>query len=390
MGECTGWTRRKLLKLAAGCAASSPASDLRLTKLDLFTGGEGGYALYRIPGIVVTRKKTLLTYCEARQTGRGDWGPIDILLRRGAVGGQTWSAPQKIANVEGPYRKNPVALAQNLAGADDVTYNNPVAIPDEQTGAVHFLFCLEYMRCFYMRSEDDGISFSKPVEITGVFENFRRHYDWKVLATGPGHGIQLRNGRLLVPVWLSTGAGGHAHRPSVVSTIYSDNAGRDWKAGGIAVPNTPDSVNPSETMAVQLQDGTVLMNARSESAHHRRLLLRSKDGASGWSPAEPHPELLEPICMASMIRLSGKDLIFSSPHHLSARRNLSIKLSRDEGKTWPVNKTLEPGPSAYSDLAAGADGAIYCFYERGSVEELPRKLTLATFSPAWLEDQAAG
>ncbi len=47
------------------------------------------------------------------------------------------------------------------------------------------------------------------------------------------------------------------------------------------------------------------------------------------------------------------------------RRNLTIRLSYDEGKTWPVKKVLEPGPAGYSDLAVGPDGSIFCFFERG-------------------------
>ena len=84
---------------------------------------------------------------------------------------------------------------------------------------------MEYSRCYYTRSDDDGVTFSDPVDITATFDAFRPEYDWKVLATGPGHGIRLTSGRLLVPVWLSTGTGGHAHRPSVNSTIYSDDNG---------------------------------------------------------------------------------------------------------------------------------------------------------------------
>ena len=62
------------------------------------------------------------------------------------------------------------------------------------------LFCLEYMRCFYQRSNNDGVTWSKPIEITETFEAFRKDYDWKVLATGPNHGIQLSNGRLIAPI----------------------------------------------------------------------------------------------------------------------------------------------------------------------------------------------
>src|SRR5204863_4843812 len=130
-----------------------------------------------------------------------DWDAIDILLRRSPDDGKTWSEPKRVADVPGPKAKNPAALALKFVNPEDVTCNNPVLIAGRD-GAVHFLFCLEYQRCFYTRSDDDGQTFSKPVEITPAFEKFRKDYDWKVLATGPNHGIQLRSGRLLVPVWL--------------------------------------------------------------------------------------------------------------------------------------------------------------------------------------------
>ena len=112
--------------------------------------------------------------------------------------------------MDGPKPKNPVRLNANT---NEVTYNNPIAIADRD-GAVHLPFCLEYMRCFYRRSDDDGVTWSKPVEITDVFEAFRPTFDWRTLATGPGRGIQLRNGRLLAPVWISLGQGGNNHSPS--------------------------------------------------------------------------------------------------------------------------------------------------------------------------------
>lgn len=386
-------------------AALSAAAQPMLEKTDLFEAASRGYNIFRIPGIAVTAKGSVLAYAEARKSDRGDWGPIDIVMRRSTDKGKTFSEAKVIAQVDGPKQKNPVALAQNLARPDDVTYNNPVAIPDRKPGVVHFVFCLEYARAFYMRSDDDGQTFSKPVEITQAFEPFRKEYDWKVLATGPGHGIQMKNGRLVVPVWMSTGTGGHAHRPSVASVIYSDDQGRTWKPGEIAVPNTEETVNPSETMAIQLADGRVALNVRSESKTHRRLVTYSRDGARKWTKPEFQQQLVEPICMASLTRLSQKParnrILFSNPDNLGRadgkeeagknrdRRNLTVKLSYDEGRTWPVSKPLEPGLSGYSDLATGADGTIYCLFERGGKQGDHFKtvaLTLARFNLEWLTD----
>jgi sialidase-1 len=393
-------------------AASTMVGAPMLEKLDLFEAGVGGYATYRIPGVVMTKKGMLLAYCEARKSERGDWNTIDILLRRGREGGKAWDAPRQIASVEGPKSKNPVALAQKLADPNDVTYNNPVAIADGRSGAIHFLFCLEYARCFYMRSDDDGLNFSKPVEITSTFEQFRPEYDWKVLATGPGHGIQLRNGRLLVPVWLSDGTGGHAHRPSWVSVIYSDDQGKTWKRGEFAARHSEDLVYPSETTAVELADGRVLLNMRSESAAHRRAISVSRDGARGWTTPTFDQALPEPICLGGILRISGKAdggkgrILFVNPDNLHSKRlqgsvegkartnadrqNLTLKLSYDEAQTWPVKKALDPGVAGYADLAVDPQsGAIFCFYERGGfdgVSTRTRYLTLARFNLEWLTD----
>ena len=379
------------------------AADPFIEKSDLFTAGDGGYKIFHIPGIVVTAKGTVLAWCEARKKG-GDWDQIEILLKRSADEGKTWSDFKSIANVPGPKTKNPFSLKVKGVDPTDVTYNNPVLIADRD-GTVHMLFCLEYMRCFYQRSTDDGETWSTPVEITNAFEGFHAAYPWKVLATGPDHGIQLRNGRLVAPVWLSTGTGGNAHRPSVAATIYSDDQGRTWHNGEIAVPCTEELINPNETVAIELADGRVMLNSRSESKAHRRLVTISKDGATNWSTPKFDDALLEPICMAGIVRYSlakdgGKNrILFCNPDNLTRadgkeeagktrdRKNMTVQLSYDEGQTWPVKRAVEPGPSMYSDIAVTKNGTILCFYGRGTKPGFAGEyLTLARFNLEWLTD----
>ena len=383
------------------------AADPFIDKQDLFVVGEDpAYQLYHIPGIVVTAKGTVLTWCEARKRSAGvsDWDDIRILLRRSTDDGKTWSTAKSIADVPGPKAKNPFALKMKNVDPNDVTYNNPVLIADKD-GTVHMLFCLEYERVFYQRSEDDGMSWSQPSEITSTFDAFKKDYAWKVLATGPNHSIQLKTGRLIVPVWLSTGEGGNAHRPSVTATIYSDDQGKTWKAGDIAVPCTEEWINPNETVAIELDNGSVMLNVRSESKAHRRLVTVSKDGATGWSTPKFDNALLEPICMGGIVRYDhdGKNLIlFSNPHNLDKangkaepgknrdRKNVSVKISSDEGVSWPVNNLLEDGPSMYSDIAVTPKGTILCFYGRsgdskGVAAFAGGRLTLARFNLEWLQ-----
>lgn len=402
-----------LAVVAFSGAASFPSAahaEPLFEKFDIWEAGTGGYGMYRIPGIVVTAKGSVLAYCEARLTGKSDWDTIDILLRRSTDGGKTFSPPVKIADVPGPKTKNPVALARNAAKAEDVTYNNPVAFA-ERDGTVHILYCLEYMRCFAIRSDDDGVTWTKPEEITAAFEPFRKEYDWKVLATGPAHGIQLRTGRLVVPVWISTGTIGNGHRPSVAATIYSDDHGKSWHAGAIAVRDTEEFAMPSETVIVELADGRVLLNSRTEAKHHRRIVVTGPDGATGWSAPKFDDALLEPICMASIVRVSqeGKQdrnrILFANPHNLDRgdgklvdgqsrdRKNIALKLSYDEGKSWAVDKVLDAGFSAYSDLAVLPDGTLLCLYEAGKPNPTdPKKVTrygalrLVRFNLEWLSD----
>src|SRR5579872_5109187 len=127
---------------------------------------------------------TILVYCEARKFTGGDWNTVDIAIRRSADGGQSFSPPEIMAHVTVPVTRSPVAIERKQGKPTDVTCNNPLAIAD-RNGMGHFLFCIDYMRLFYMRSVDDGRTFSQPVEITSAFDKFRPEYAWRVVATGP-------------------------------------------------------------------------------------------------------------------------------------------------------------------------------------------------------------
>ncbi|HTL28817.1 MAG TPA: sialidase family protein, partial [Tepidisphaeraceae bacterium] len=253
-------------------------------------------------------------------------------------------------------------------------------------GVVHFFYCIEYARCFYLHSNDDGKSFSEPIEITQTFEGFRDRYNWGVIATGPGHGIELKSGRLVVPIWMSTGKNGHS--PSCIGTIYSDDAGKTWHAGDIVAGGPMTGLdNPSENILVELSDGRVMMSIRHNSEPHVRAISISPDGATKWSEIKLDKQLPDPICMASLVRFDPETILFSNPNNANRdRKNLTVRLSNDDGKTWSLARTLEMGPSGYSDLAVGTDGTIYCFYERGE-KKAAEKLTLARFNLDWMQQK---
>lgn len=392
---------RRLLALAlltsalTGMLCAAPL----LEKKELFTERSDGYAVYRIPGIVVTAKGTVLVYCEARKLREADRGEIEIHLRRSTDGGRTFSPARQVAHLGPRLPRNPhmppSKQNKDMGGPDEQTVNNPVAIA-ARDGAVHLIYCVEYMRAFHLRSDDDGVTWSSPKEITHAFEPFRKQLDWQVIATGPGHAAETAKGRLCVPFWMATYV--PKVKPSLAAgTIYSDDGGSTWKAGTIALTEV------SEPNVAPLPDGGVILTGRNSREERRRLVTRSPDGAGGWSAPAFAQELLEPGCMAGIVPHPGDAgrglLLFSHPDTTDrshvARRNVTIHLSEDGGRTWPVSRRLQDGPSAYSDLAVLPDGTVLCFYENGTDKPKVERnrdwayanLTLARFNLEWLRSR---
>jgi len=361
-----------------------------ISKIPLFEAPALGYDQTRIPALIRTARGTLLAFCEGRKGPGGDWAAINILMRRSTDGGESWDETRVLVDGEG----GPASNAVPIAGAD---------------GTVHFICQKGYSHCLYYRSEDDGRSWSEPCDITGVLESFRPEYDWEVFAPGPGHAIELRNGRLVVPLWLCDPAGpempGGDHRPSCVTTIASDDGGVTWQRGGIIADTGGEILNPSECAVAELGDGRVMINIRSESARHRRLVSISPDGLTGWSPPGFDDALYEPVCMAGFLAAtdpaSGAPvLLFSNPDsrhdpvehnanvHFCSRSNGVIRLSRDGGQSWPEWRVIDAGPFGYSDLAFDPKGTLYCLYDTGIWGRPPHHqcnhVVLARFDLGWI------
>jgi sialidase-1 len=140
-----------------------------------------------------------------------------------------------------------------------------------------------------------------------------------------------------------------------------------------------------------LNDGSVMLNARNQSGDKVRKIAISRDGGETWSETRNDTTLIEPVCQASLLRHPGtgepaKDVfLFSNPATQTARTNGTIRLSRDEGKTWPKSRVLYPGSFAYSCLASLPDGTVACLFERDGT----KKISLARFTLEWVEGQPA-
>jgi sialidase-1 len=160
--------------------------------------------------------------------------------------------------------------------------------------------------------------------------------------------------------------------------IYSDDSGKTWKIGGVVGPQC------NESQVVELADGSVMLNMRSYQGNNRRLVATSKDGGETFTKPTEDKELIEPVCQASILRLPGEKggLLFSNPAS-TKREKMTVRLSRDEGKTWQFAKELHAGPAAYSCLTVLPNGEIGCLYERGDKTPYDN-ITFARFPRTWL------
>jgi sialidase-1 len=363
--------------VAASAGAGPPAL---LARTNVFVSGQGGFHTYRIPSLLVTARGTLLAFAEGRKGGSGDHGDIDLLLARSTDQGTTWQASRTVWD----------------DGAN--TCGNPCPVLDRDSGRIWLLLnwnrgddpepkiiagqSRDTRRVFVTWSDDDGVTWTKPGEITADV----KLTNWTWYATGPGAGIQIERGphrgRLVIPCDHIEADTRHYYS----HVVYSDDRGATWKLGG----STPrHQVNECEV--AELTENRLLLNMRNyDPARRTRQQAVSGDGGLTWTDQRLVPELVEPICQASLRRYSwptGTEpgvLLFSNPAG-TRRERITVRATFDEGGTWPVARLLDPRPGAYSCLAVLPDRTVGILYEAG--EKGPyENLVFARFPFAWLTD----
>jgi|GEM_PF-249144 len=358
-----------LLPVSAVVRSDEPVAP-SIEQQPLFEAGKDGYFNYRIPSLVVTSRGTVLALCEARKKTGHDWDDVDLALRRSTDHGRTWSKMQIIAD-EG-----------------ELTINQPCPVVDHQTGTIWLPLCrgskpgLGNAEVLLMKSTDDGQTWSRPVSI----HQSAADPSWTFVGTGPGHGIQLKSGRLLIPCWFDlTPTCGEVQSSCC---IYSDDHGETWKRGEPLTPNACD-----ECDIVELEDGTVYLNARSRGQKQRAYAF-SKDGGQSWSAVQYDPQQPEPSCDGALIRLSDSRrmdknrVLVACPTNPDTRAHIRVRMSYNECRTWPIVSEPLAHLGGYSDLAVTGDRQILCLYETWpSYKEFGENrtnLVLAAFNVEWL------
>jgi sialidase-1 len=362
------------LSIASGGLAQSPPDIPRQT--EVYIAGEGGYHTYRIPSIIVTPKGSLLAFAEGRQASAADAGNIDLVLKRSLDNGASWSPLQVLVDNGANSASNPCPVIDRTTGTIWLLSTRNLATDRESDIIAGKSRATPTV--WTMKSNDDGVTWSPPVEITASV----RLPGWTWYATGPGVGIQTSAGRLVIPANHAEFPGG-IHRSHL---FFSDDGAKTWTLGGSADPGT------NESQVVELAEGRLMLNMRNHPPKpaNFRMVATSVDGGRTLTTAHPDETLIEPPAQASILRYStarSQDrnrLLFSNP--ASARRErMAVRVSYDEGTTWPVMRVLHDGPAAYSSLVVLPDRSIGVLFERGE-RSAYETITFSRLTLGWLTD----
>ncbi len=241
-----------------------------------------------------------------------------------------------------------------------------------------------------IRSFDLGETWQNPVNITAQVHkpnhpsfnpNYQNSSDWRHYANTPGHAFQFQKGkykgRIYVAANHSQGDPKDDFMEYQAHGFYTDDHGETFKISeSIQFPGS------NEAIAAELPDNRMIMSIRNQRGDIRqRILAFSSDGGATWDKQYFEPSLIDPVCQGSIISFTdsrGQFILAQSNNADEQKRNnLSIKLSFDQGESWPetilIDGIKDPGTSAYtaySDLVILNNNSIGVIFERNNYKEI--------------------
>lgn len=336
-------------------------------------GGDNGVNRYRIPGLATTNLGTLIGVYDIRHRNGGDLpGDIDVGMSRSTDGGRSWE---------------PMQVIMDMGDDPKWTYDgigDPAVLVDKNTGTIWVaatwshgnrswrgsgpgLKPEETGQLMLVRSDDDGMTWSNPINIT---EQVKKP-EWCFLLQGPGKGITMRDGTIVFAAQYQdppNGMNKTLHRLPHSTIIYSKDHGTTWHAGTGAFDDT------TEAQVVEVEPGVLMLNCRY-NRKAARVVMTTRDMGKTWQKhSTSERSLIEPgSCMASLIdvdqevgKSSGGWLLFSNPDSTRARNHITIKASPDRGLTWPKRHRLlldEGSGAGYSCMSMIDEKTVGILYE---------------------------
>lgn len=360
----------------------------------VFTSGTEGHKSYRIPAIIKMPSGVLLAFAEGRVKGSGDFGDINIVMKRSTDKGKTWMSLETIVNFDSLQAGNPAPVvdlsdSQYPGGRIFLFYNTG----NNHEGEVRKGKGLREV--WYKTSVDDGNTWSEATNITlqahrpaqpQVNASYNFTEDWRSYANTPGHATQLTTGvykgRIYVAANHSTGNPKPHFEDYFAHGFYTDDHGKTFHLSEvIAWPGG------NEATAAEISGGRLMLNARNQKGDIRaRLVGISKDGGVHWDTVYMDRNLPDPVCEGSILTIGKKGkkniLAFSNAADTTRRNNLTLRISMDDGQTWNKKFLVDAAPAsdtkkdftAYSDIVVHSKNSIGVLYERDGYAQIVYKV----------------
>jgi sialidase-1 len=395
--NCEMYTFLMFILVACKASLPSPANqtlppDPSPVETIVFQNGQEGFQCYRIPAIVKAPTGDLLAFAEARKLTCSDHGDVRIVMKRSTDNGKSWGTIQEVANNNENQAGNPAPVfdltdPQYPQGRLFLFYNTGVVSEQEvrQGKAIR--------EVWYKTSTDGGKTWGQAVNITTqvskpnkpeVNPAYSFSEDWRSYANTPGHALQLKQGKYRGRIFVAANHSAGGVKPNfkdyMAHGFFSDNHGRTFQL-------SPDVgyEGSNEAIAAETADGSLLFNCRNQSGDARyRIQAFTKNAGETWTEVKIMTDLPDPVCQGSMIDFKtpagANILLFTNPSSQSEREKLTIRVSTDDGKTWPFSKEVYSGAAAYSDLVVQQDQQIGILYEKDNYT----KIAYVRFSYDWL------
>ncbi len=355
------------------------------SKITVYKSGTEGYESFRIPAIV-SFQKTLLAFAEGRVKGAADFGDINIVLKKSTDNGKTWSDLSVVASNGHLQAGNPAPVVD----LTDSNYPNGRIFLFYNTGnqSEGDIRKGKGMReVWYKTSVDAGNTWSDPVNITlqvhrpnqpSINPAYHFSEDWRSYANTPGHAMQFDEGKYKGRIFLaanhSQGNPRGKFEDYFSHGFYTDNHGLTFQLSPSL--NLPGS---NEATATQISNNRLLLNARNQKGDIRaRIIAISNNGGAQWDTLYFDKNLPDPVCEGSILAIGKKAnkqiLAFCNAADTKNRNNLTVRISKDDGQTWSINKLIDKSAeqdtskdnAAYSDIVKLSNKKLGILYEKGN------------------------
>ena len=361
----------------------------QVDKMPIFISGTEGHKTYRIPAIIQTPSGHLLAFCEGRVTGGGDFGDINIVLKRSIDGGKTWMAMQTVVDYDRLQAGNPAPVVD----LTDPAYPKGRIFLFYNTGNNHEGEVRKgngLREVWYKTSTDQGATWSDAINITQqvhrpnqptINPDYHFAEDWRSYANTPGHAMQMVSGKYKGRLYVAANHSAGAPKPKFedyqAHGFYSDDHGKTF----LLSESIPTS-GSNESTAAQLSHDGLMINARNQQGDIRsRIIALSRDGGLHWDHIYFDSQLPDPVCEGSILNLGVKKgkqvLAFTNAADEKRRDRLTLRISMDEGKTWTKKRLLDQAPdeaikdfTAYSDIVKMDKKHIGVLYERDGYKQI--------------------